>query len=168
MHINTHNMNVYGGMAVGAETLFGLGSTVYVAASGEGQLTICIPIDITLILQVYSTPSTQSGSNYPPYVKLTYIQCNNYEADAPNLTSAPEDRSIEYGYYTGESLSWTPTDANPDYYTLDLMGSGRVAGSPIGYQEAQLLTISPMDLKLDLTPMICKSLINLVGLTQML
>ena len=34
---------------------------------------------------------------------------------------------MEYGY-TGQSLSWTATDANPDTYTIELQGSGIVAG----------------------------------------
>ena len=31
--------------------------------------------------------------------------------------------------YTGQSLSWTATDANPDTYTIELIGTGIVVSS---------------------------------------
>ena len=46
----------------------------------------------------------------------------------PTIISAPSDLTLEAGY-TGESLSWTATDAHPDYYDIELQGSGVIAGA---------------------------------------
>jgi hypothetical protein len=45
----------------------------------------------------------------------------------PTIISAPSDLAVELGY-TGQSLSWTTTDANPNNYTIELQGAGIVAG----------------------------------------
>jgi len=46
----------------------------------------------------------------------------------PTIVNAPSDLTLDTGYMV-ESLSWTATDAHPDYYTIELQGSGVVAGS---------------------------------------
>ncbi|TFG19314.1 MAG: hypothetical protein EU530_06645 [Promethearchaeota archaeon] len=123
---HTHQMYVYGGIAAGEETLLGLGAPVYTAAASRTTSTTSYYHYHTLdSTGVTSTPSTQSASNYPPYLKLTYIQCNDYEADAPVFTSTPMDRPLEYGY-TGERISWTATDSHPNTYTIELIGTGMV------------------------------------------
>jgi len=38
----------------------------------------------------------------------------------PVITVSPNDFTVEYGY-TGQSISWTATDANPDTYTIELL-----------------------------------------------
>ena len=58
-------------------------------------------------------------------VKLTIQDTTN-----PLITSFPSDITIESGY-TGETISWTATDANPYTYTIDLQGSGIVGGPNI-------------------------------------
>jgi len=45
----------------------------------------------------------------------------------PTIISAPSDLSVESGY-TGESISWTATDPYPNNYTIELQGTGIVAG----------------------------------------
>lgn len=45
----------------------------------------------------------------------------------PIITDAPSDFSVEYGYAV-VNISWTATDLNPNAYTIDLQGSGIVAG----------------------------------------
>ncbi|MCK4382661.1 MAG: hypothetical protein KAW66_05145, partial [Candidatus Lokiarchaeota archaeon] len=37
----------------------------------------------------------------------------------PAIISAPSDLTVEFGY-TGQSVSWTATDANPNTYTIEL------------------------------------------------
>jgi len=39
----------------------------------------------------------------------------------------PSDFAVEYGY-TGQTLSWTATDLSPNNYTIELQGTGIVAG----------------------------------------
>jgi len=46
----------------------------------------------------------------------------------PVITVSPNNFTVEYGY-TGQSLSWTATDANPDTYTIELIGTGIVVTS---------------------------------------
>jgi len=50
------------------------------------------------------------------------------DMEDPIISNAPSDFTMEYGY-TGQSISWTATDANPDTYTIKLQGTGIVAGS---------------------------------------
>lgn len=45
----------------------------------------------------------------------------------PIITNVPNDFFVELGY-SGESTSWTATDLNPGTYTVELQGSGVVAG----------------------------------------
>jgi len=47
--------------------------------------------------------------------------------EAPIILNAPSDFTVEAGY-TGQSLSWTATDANPNVYIIKLQGMGLVAG----------------------------------------
>jgi microcystin-dependent protein len=136
---HTHQMYEYGGLAAGAETLLGLGSTVYVEAGSRTTTSTSYSHHHYINSAGVSNPNTQSASNNPPYIKLTYIKCIDYEADAPNFISTPNDRALEYGY-TSESITWTVTDSHPDTYTINLLGSGMVvpptywgSGSPITY-----------------------------------
>jgi len=46
----------------------------------------------------------------------------------PIISNAPSDFTVEAGY-TGQSLSWTATDANPDTYLIELLGTGIVVSS---------------------------------------
>jgi hypothetical protein len=45
----------------------------------------------------------------------------------PTITNAQSDLTVNFGY-TGQSISWTATDSNPDTYTIELQGSGNIAG----------------------------------------
>ena len=64
-----------------------------------------------------------SGNSIADIVIFTVTDTTN-----PSITNSPSDLTLEAGY-TGQSLSWTATDANPDYYEIELQGSGVVAGS---------------------------------------
>jgi len=46
----------------------------------------------------------------------------------PKISNAPSDFTVEVGY-TGQSLSWTATDANPNNYSIELQGTGIVVPS---------------------------------------
>ncbi len=48
----------------------------------------------------------------------------------PVITVNPNNFTVEAGY-TEESLSWTATDANPDTYTIELIGTGIVTGPTV-------------------------------------
>ncbi|MCK4383747.1 MAG: hypothetical protein KAW66_10670, partial [Candidatus Lokiarchaeota archaeon] len=56
----------------------------------------------------------------------------------PLITNAPSDFTVDYGY-TGISISWTATDSNPNIYTIELQGSGVVAG-PFAWSSSVAIT----------------------------
>ncbi len=57
--------------------------------------------------------------------KLNIVDMTN-----PVITVSPNHLTVEYGY-TGQSLSWTATDLNPYNYTIELQGTGIVAGPTV-------------------------------------
>ncbi len=54
--------------------------------------------------------------------KLNIVDMTN-----PIIISAPSVLTVEFGY-TGQILSWTATDLNPNTYTIELQASGVVSG----------------------------------------
>ena len=94
-------MYVYGGLAVGEETLLGLGAPVYYC---------CQLRDIPLIQTYYHYPSIELCRNIINYIILkvhpnlpsistTYIYFNamTMRRMLLNLLSTPPDRALEYG-----------------------------------------------------------------------
>ena len=63
------------------------------------------------------------------YYYITTDTVTMYVGDVANpiITNTPSDFTADYGY-TGVSISWTATDANPNIYTIALQGIGVVAG----------------------------------------
>ncbi len=123
-----HGLTRYGGIAVGGAPLIGDGFLVYTASGTRSTTSSTFSHSHYVNSVGSSSGSTGATGHYPPYALYRFIQCNDYEADGPIFTSTPIDRNIEYGYYTGESVSWTATDDHPDTYTVELLGSGTVAG----------------------------------------
>ena len=86
-------------------------------------ITYNIPDGIAVGVYDYTINFTDNYGNFnTDSVEITVEDTTN-----PNITSAPSDLTVEFEY-TGQSLSWTATDANPDTYTIELQGSGIVAG----------------------------------------
>jgi len=84
----------------------------------------------------YNIPDGLAVGDYTYTVNFTDIEGNNVtdsvtftveDTTNPVITDAPTDLTVEYGY-TGQSLSWTATDANPSMYTIELQGTGIVIG----------------------------------------
>ena len=65
------------------------------------------------------------------------------DATNPTITSAPTDFTVEFGY-TGQSLSWTATDLYPNTYTIELQGTGIVAG-PTAWMSGNSITYNIPD-----------------------
>jgi len=63
-----------------------------------------------------------SGGN-PASISYVIIK----DATNPTIISVPSDLTVDFEY-TGQSLSWTATDTNPNAYTIELQGSGIVKG----------------------------------------
>ncbi|MBA7607208.1 hypothetical protein ES703_14366 [subsurface metagenome] len=82
-----------------------------------------IPDGFAVGIYVYTINFTDDEGNYDTdSVTFTVEDTTN-----PVITDAPTDFTVEYGY-TGQSLSWTATDANPSTYTIELEGTGIVTG----------------------------------------
>ncbi|MBA7512300.1 hypothetical protein ES705_04304 [subsurface metagenome] len=81
-----------------------------------------------------------TGDAYDVYVSGDYAYVADYDSglaviqvrkrvdrEDPIISNAPSDLTVEAGY-TGQIVSWTAIDANPDTYTIELQGTGIVAG----------------------------------------
>jgi hypothetical protein len=96
------------------------GPTAWV--SGEAH-TYYIPESFALGVYVYMVNFTDDYGNFiTENVTFTVSDMTD-----PSIISAPSDLSVEFGY-TGQSISWTATDLTPNIYTIELQGSGIVAG----------------------------------------
>lgn len=72
---------------------------------------------------IYLVNFTDDKGNYTTDSVTFTVQ----DTTDPTITVAPSDLTLAYGY-TGESLSWTATDPHPVNYTIELQGTGVVAG----------------------------------------
>ncbi|MBN2154883.1 MAG: hypothetical protein JW776_02430 [Candidatus Lokiarchaeota archaeon] len=140
---HAHQMYVYGGLTAGAETLLGLGSNVYIEGGSRTTTSSTYSHRHYINSAGVSNPSTQTASNYPPYVKFTYIQCIDYDGISPVFSSTPADKSLEYGY-ASESISWTAIDGNPNTYSIDLLGTGTIV-SPTPWNSGNPITFTIPD-----------------------
>ncbi|MBA7513167.1 hypothetical protein ES705_05177 [subsurface metagenome] len=85
---------------------------------------------------IYNIPDGLAVGEYFYTINLTddygrfatdTVKISVQDTTNPIITSQPSDFTIESGY-TGETISWTATDANPYTYTIDLLFSGIVEG----------------------------------------
>jgi len=91
--------------------------------SNGSAITYDVPDGLSVGDYFYIVNFSDDGDNFDTdTVKMT-IQ----DPDNPSITSAPSDFNADHGY-TGETISWTATDANPNIYTVELQGSGIVEG----------------------------------------
>jgi hypothetical protein len=113
---NTYTIELQGTGIVG-------GPAVWVSGV---EITYNIPNGFTLGVYIYTVNFTDDYGNFiTDSVTFTVGDTTN-----PTITNAPSDFEIELDY-TGVSISWTATDANPNTYTIELQGSGIVAGPTI-------------------------------------
>ena len=116
------------------------GDYAYVADEGSGLAVIDISDPTNPGTPVYENTT---GYAYGVYVSGDYAYVADYTSglaviqvrkrvdnEAPIISNAPSDFNVEAGY-TGQSISWTATDANPDTYTIELLGTGIVAGPTV-------------------------------------
>ncbi len=90
------------------------GYSLSVPISGYGSNTLPITINVS-----YNANSILDNYTFQ-YGALTlfYYELVSYEADGVNpVTTSPSDFAVAHDY-TGESISWTATDANPGNYTI--------------------------------------------------
>ena len=115
-----------------ASGVFVSGDYAYIADYTSGLAVIDISESIAPGTPVYEYTN---GDAYGVYVSGDYAYMADYDSglaviqmEDPIISDAPSDFTMEYGY-TGQSISWTATDANPDTYKIELQGTGIVAVS---------------------------------------
>jgi len=128
-HPNTYTIELQGpGIVVGPT-----------AWTSNETITYDIPNNFTVGIYVYIVNFTDNYGNFiTDNINFAVGDTTN-----PNITSTPSDLNVEFGY-TGQSLSWTVTDANPDTYTIELQGSGIVAG-PTAWNSSGTITYNIPD-----------------------
>jgi len=91
----------------------------------DGEYFWAIPSGLDESYQYQIKITDESDPSVYHYSEYFEINFSN-----PNITSAPSNITVEAGY-TGQALSWTATDANPDTYTIELQGGGIVDGPTV-------------------------------------
>jgi hypothetical protein len=103
-------------------------------------ITYGIPDGLVVGVYVYTVNFTDSyGNDRTDSVTFTVDDTTD-----PNITDAPSDLIVEFGY-TDQSISWTATDLNPDTYTIELQGSGIIAGPTIWFSGVAIVYNIPDD-----------------------
>ena len=98
-----------------------------------------IPDGFSVGSYIYTINFTDISSNFiTDSVKFTVEDTTN-----PTISSAPSNLILETGY-SGESLSWTATDENPDTYTIELQGTEIVTG-PTAWTTGVIVTYNIPD-----------------------
>jgi len=103
------------------------GYSLSVPASGFGSNTLPITINVT-----YSADGILNNCTFEyGTLMLFFYELVSYTADAVNpvITDAPSDLIVDHDY-TGESFSWTATDANPGNYTITRDATPVVTATP--------------------------------------
>ncbi|MFX1345054.1 MAG: hypothetical protein ACFFBC_15125 [Promethearchaeota archaeon] len=100
------------------------GYSMYSPAMGFGNNSLSIRINTT-----YDTNGilTYHSFEYGGVILYEFVPGTYTPPAAPIITGTPPDFMVPNDY-TGESISWTATDANPANYTVELQGTGVVAG----------------------------------------
>jgi len=99
-------------------------------AQNNGSYFWRIPADISLFDDLYQLNITNADFSGTWGISDSYFEIFNATVEDttdPVITVNPNDFTVEAGY-SEQNLSWTATDANPDTYTIELQGSGIVAG----------------------------------------
>lgn len=100
------------------------GYALHVPALGFENNSAAIDINVT-----YNSNGvlTYYEFSYGGAMLTTYKLSGFTPQAAPIITNAPTDFTVESGY-TGVNISWTATDLSPNTYTIELQGTGVVAG----------------------------------------
>ena len=89
-------------------------------------ITYNVPDGLNLGIYTYTINLTDDYGNFITDTVLMSV----IELEDPIIKISPTDFSVEYGY-SGIILSWTATDQNPNAYTIELQGTGIVAGPTV-------------------------------------
>jgi len=114
------------------------------AWTSGGAITYNIPNGFAIGVYIYTVNFTDDYDNF----KTDSVTFTVEDSTNPTIVSAPSDLTVEFGY-TGQSISWTATDPNPNTYTIELQGSEIVAGPTIWTSGVAITYNIPDDLAVD-------------------
>ena len=111
-----------------------VGPTAWISGS---SINYNIPDGFIIGSYIYIVNFTDISGNFViDSLNFTVIE----DTTNPVITVSPSNFTVEYGY-TGQSLSWTATDTNPDSYTIELLGTGIVSG-PTAWTSGNIIDYS--------------------------
>ena len=119
-----------------ASDVYVSGDVAYVADSSSGLAVINISNPTNPGIPVYEYTNGDARGIYlsgdyayvaDPILGLAIIKI---DVGDPIILNTPNDLIVEFGY-SGQILSWTATDANPNNYTIELHGTGIVTGPTV-------------------------------------
>ncbi|MFX1438216.1 MAG: hypothetical protein ACFFAA_13660 [Promethearchaeota archaeon] len=88
------------------------------------EITYNVPDGLGIGEFLYTVNFTDDNDNFIiDTINMTVIE----DTTNPVILYAPSNFTVEYGY-TGLNISWTTIDTNPNIYTIELQGTGIVAG----------------------------------------
>jgi hypothetical protein len=88
------------------------------------EIIYSIPDGLGIGEYLYTVNFTDDNNNFiTDTIKMTVIEDNAN----PIIINAPSDLTVDYGYM-GIDISWIAIDTNPNYYTIELQGSGVIEG----------------------------------------
>ncbi|GAJ03531.1 unnamed protein product, partial [marine sediment metagenome] len=112
-----------------------------------------IPDGFSVGSYIYTVNFTDLGGLYTTENVVFTVE----DTTNPVIALSPNNFTIEYGYM-GQNISWIATDANPDIYTVELVGTGIVAG-PTTWTSGNLITYN-----IPLAPEVVSSYTGVPGL----
>ncbi len=99
----------------------------YYAAGAFGQNFYVIPeLDLIVLFNGFSLSEPSKSIILRDYIIPSIL--NYVDSTDPVITSTPSDFAVAHDY-TGQSLSWTATDTNPDTYTITHNGTTTVVAA---------------------------------------
>ena len=129
-HINTVDLGTCKGVYIS-------GTTAYLTQGYAGLIAIDISDPTNPGIPIYETTGDAEQLFHDVFIKGDYAYIADHhrglaivhtrEMFGPLLTNTPNDLIVDFGY-TGESVSWTATDRDPDTYTVELVGTGILTG----------------------------------------
>jgi len=99
------------------------------------MVTYDIPDGLEIGSYIYTINFMDIFGNFNTDTVLITVQ----DTTAPLITNYPDYLILEFGGYSGESISWTATDSNPGTYTI-LNGSSEIIMGPTPWSNGVMVT----------------------------
>jgi len=105
----------------------------------DTEITYNVPDGLAVGDYIYIVNFTDDAGNFMTDSVTMTVE----DTTDPMLTNMPSNFTVDYGY-TGKNIMWTATDPYPHTYTIELQGSGTVAG-PTAWSSGVAITYNVPD-----------------------